>query len=138
LKRHAEALSDWERAIELDDGSLRRELRLMRTTTLSRLDDHARTAEAADELAKDPSLDSGRVRLLASVYALSARTAGPSDAADKYAGRTVELLRRAQAAGHFRDPDEVRHLEKSADFDALRGREDFQELLKELKAKPMK
>jgi hypothetical protein len=47
---------------------------------------------------------------------------------DRYAARSVELLRQAVAKG-YKDID---HLKKDDDLKALRGREDYKKLLKEL------
>jgi hypothetical protein len=55
--------------------------------------------------------------------------------AERYGRRSVELLRRAQAAGYFRDPARLARLNENKDFDPVRGREDFKGLVAELKAK---
>ncbi len=56
--------------------------------------------------------------------------------AEHYGTRAVELLRRAQGVGYFRDPARLARMNASKDFDAVRGREDFKKLLAELEAKP--
>jgi hypothetical protein len=45
------------------------------------------------------------------------------------------LLRRAKAAGQFRAAGSADRLRQDADFTALRGRADFEQLLKEIGAK---
>jgi hypothetical protein len=59
-------------------------------------------------------------------WAVTASVSGAADDAD----RTIDRLRTAVAAG-FRD---AARLAKSADFDALRGRQDFKNVLAGLKA----
>ena len=51
---------------------------------------------------------------------------------EKYAIRAVELLRQANAAGHFKTETEIEHLRTDADLAALRDREDFKELIDDL------
>ncbi len=51
---------------------------------------------------------------------------------DKYAARAVELLAKARASGHFRDPAQIEHLKKDPDLDPLRTRQDYKTLLAEL------
>jgi hypothetical protein len=57
---------------------------------------------------------------------------------EQYASRAVVLLRQAQKAGYFKRPANVAHLKKDSDLRALRGRPDYEVLLKELEtlAKP--
>jgi len=58
--------------------------------------------------------------------------------ADKYGVRAVELLRKAQAAGYFREPGRLAHMREDEDLDAIRTRPDFRRLLVEVEseAKP--
>ena len=127
LGRYAEALPDWEKAVELTEGPARAGLRLQRALVLARLKEHARAAAEADELARARDAGASTLYGLACVFALSAPAAGDDRAqAEAYAARAVELLRRAADAG-FKD---VERLKKDADLDALRSREDFQALLR--------
>jgi hypothetical protein len=52
--------------------------------------------------------------------------------AERYAARAVELLRRAAAAGYYRDPARAERLRQDDDLAPLRGRKDYQELLAEV------
>ncbi len=54
--------------------------------------------------------------------------------AQEQAGRAMDWLRKAVAAGYFRDSQRASALKKDKDFDAPRDREDFQKLLGELEA----
>jgi serine/threonine-protein kinase len=127
LKRYAEALSDWERALEFDDGSYRSELRVCRAGTLIHL---ARTAEAvreAGDLAADKKNDAETVYACAGVFALA--FAAPKNAdADHHAARAVELLRQAVAKGYSDFP----HMLTDPDLAPLRGRADYADLLWDL------
>jgi hypothetical protein len=55
----------------------------------------------------------------------------------EYADRAMELLRRAVAKG-YGQPADLKHMKTDTDLDALRQREDFQKLLKDLEAKASK
>jgi serine/threonine-protein kinase len=141
--RHAEALPDWDRALELEDADSRERgrLQLSRAATLARLGKHARaTAEAQAVVEKE----SGRHYAAASVHALAAAavrqdTARPQTErerlAEEYAARAIALLAQAKAAGDFRGPGAVERLKQDPDFAALRPRADYQNLLRELEAK---
>jgi hypothetical protein len=56
--------------------------------------------------------------------------------AEQYACRAVELLRKAQAAGVFKDAGTVEHLKTDTKLQSLRSRQEFQKLLTDLEAKP--
>jgi tetratricopeptide (TPR) repeat protein len=103
--------------------------------TLLRQGEHAAAAAAADELVRLAPTDGTRAYQAARVQARCARLAeqdprlGPEarrQQAERYAGRAVELLRQALARGAAKR-DEVA---KDADFDALRGRLDYDALLR--------
>jgi hypothetical protein len=52
--------------------------------------------------------------------------------AEGYAKQAVALLKRAAAAGFFRDAKHVTHLDGDADLSALRDRDDFRAFRKSL------
>jgi hypothetical protein len=54
--------------------------------------------------------------------------------ADQYGRRAVELLRRAQAAGYFRDAGQLARTKQNKAFDAIRDRDDFKRLVAQLEA----
>jgi serine/threonine-protein kinase len=126
LGRHAEAVQDWDRAIELDTGPDRKELRLQRALSLARSKDPSRATGEADELARAPGAGASTCYDLACVFALSAAVDGSQ--AEAFAARAVDLLRQAIARGY----KDVAHLKQDTDLDALRTRDDFQELLRQL------
>ncbi len=122
LKRHAEAVDDWARAMDLAPGQ--EKVVYHRALMLSRVG-AGRFGPAltdADLLAKSDSTD--LLYDCACVYALvHAKTRD-----DMHAVRAVELLRQAIAKG-FRD---VAQLKKDADLDSLRERDDFRQLVADL------
>jgi tetratricopeptide (TPR) repeat protein len=136
LQRHAQALPDWDRALELDTGPRRQQYRVARARTLVRLGDHARATAEAKDLAGQQGLSGGRLYELAGIYALAATAArketlpdaGNESPAESYAARAVQLLRQAYDTGYFKPPERLAQLKKDTDFDALRGRMDFQRL----------
>jgi serine/threonine protein kinase len=144
LGRHAEALADWDRALELDDGSGRDRLRLDRALTLAYLGRHAQAVAEANALAGKKPLPGPTLYSLACVWAVSAgaarRESAPSGRerdrrADRYAARAVELLTKALPAGYFRDPSKVAALKSDKDLDPLRQRADFRQLLRAVEKK---
>jgi serine/threonine protein kinase/tetratricopeptide (TPR) repeat protein len=138
LHRHAEAVPDWERALELDDGLHRPVLQLGRAISQAHLSgDHHQALAAAESLAKDsdgPTLE-GLARLCARASAGVVSGGGEAAQArefqEPYAARAVELLRQASVKG-YRDS---LYLKEGADLAPLRGRADFQKLLAEVGAK---
>src|SRR5439155_12371789 len=93
IDRPAEALADWDRALALDDGSGRTDLRLGRPAALARSGDAAQALAEADELAA-ATLPAARLYALACVYAVAAAKLPPAGA-DRAAARAVAALRRA-------------------------------------------
>ena len=49
-------------------------------------------------------------------------------------GQALVLLRRARAAGFFRNHANIEHLKQDTDLDPLRPRDDFQKFVAELEA----
>jgi hypothetical protein len=55
---------------------------------------------------------------------------------EEYGAMAVGLLKRIQKQGYFKDPTRIEEMKKDVDLEALRERDDFQELQKELEKKP--
>jgi len=126
LGRHAEALSDWDRALASDDGSTRTKLLFCRAYALARADQPANAAAQADLLL--PMLkDAGEVYDAACVLA-QASAAAKDDTADRLAARAVAVLRQALARG-FAD---IPHLLRDTDLDPIRRRDDYFNLVWDL------
>jgi tetratricopeptide (TPR) repeat protein len=130
LGRHDGALADYDKAIELD-GKKQPGLRLERAMTLVHLKEYVRAMAEADALAEAKDAPGNVVYDAACVFALCAGSTKEASQAEQQAARAVALLKRAIARG-FKD---VAHLKQDADLAALRARNDFRDLLKELEAK---
>jgi eukaryotic-like serine/threonine-protein kinase len=135
LARPAEAVKDWDEAIDLDTGPARLGLRMSRALSLARGGAHAKAIAEANALAQSRDADGATLYHLACICACSS-AAAKDDAKlkDQYAARAVELLRQAVARGY----KDIEHLKKDDGLRALREREDFKKLLEspERKDKP--
>jgi serine/threonine-protein kinase len=139
LNRHVEAVRDWDRAIELDEGSERNYFRLERAVSLAHAGEHARAVAEANALTEGKDVPGPTPYNAACVCALAAaKVKDDAKLSDQYAGRAVTLLRQAQKAGYFKEQAKVAHMKKDDDLRALRARPDYRDLLKELEtpAKP--
>ncbi len=115
--------------------------RAILTEVLGRLGDHARAADAADELARfayDPAGDSYTAAWVTVRCAALAGGDGRLSEAERerlarsYADRAVAHLEAAVRHG-FKD---AARLGRERDFDAIRSRDDFRKLLQQLKPGP--
>jgi serine/threonine-protein kinase len=141
LKRHPEAIADFDRAAELATGPGREMMQMQRAGALARMGRHAQAVAEAERLASRPAAAPGVLYNVACVYALAAG-AVPGDAelaeaerarlAERYAVRAVELLTQLHAAGFFKSRSMVEHLHQDRDLDALRSRADLGRLLEQL------
>jgi serine/threonine protein kinase len=126
LEKHAEAVKDWNRAIEL---SLPREqpvLRARRANSRVRLGRIASAVAEVAELTKALAWPAGQWYDFACIYAVAAgKDAGKKK---EYADRAMELLQRAVKAGY----KDAAHMAKDKDLDVLRQREDFKKLMEAL------
>jgi serine/threonine-protein kinase len=141
LERKEQAVAEFDRAIELDDGPNRPEIRLERADSLARLRKHAQATTEADALAQEEDVRTDSLYQLARIFSLCSEAVRldtqitPADRAKlaaQYAARAVELLTWAHSAGYFKDPVHLQTLEKDNDLDSLRRREDFRKLVKDL------
>ena len=129
LGRHSQALADWDRALEMDDGGYQGQLRLRRASNLLSLEDHVRAAADAAAIAGSPAATAEDLYNVACIYALASRLA-PGEGPRSYAENAVESLRQAMARG-YRD---LAHLQEDQDLEGLRSREDFKQFVKDLEA----
>src|SRR5262249_13603047 len=121
LKRHTEAVKDWDRAMELDEGPSRRPTRFLRALSLARAGDHARAVSEAMELSQGKDVTGGMLCDLGCVCSLASGVVRPSRAneiaesgklKEQYAACALELLRRAFSKGY----KDIAHLKKDADL----------------------
>jgi serine/threonine protein kinase/Flp pilus assembly protein TadD len=130
LHQYAEALKDWDRAIELSPPQEQPSYRASRATTRVNAGQVAEAVAEVAALTKIASWNAGQWYDLACVYAVASGKS--ADKKQEYADRALELLHRAVKAG-WKD---AAHIKKDTDLDPLRGREDFQKLIGELEKKP--
>jgi len=130
LGRPAEALADWDRALELRDTS---EVRLGRALALANAGQPAQALAAADQLATARKMPAGQLYDVARVYALVAAKLPPADS-DRAAAQAIAGFGQALAAG-YRD---IRRLLTDPDLAALRRRADYAELLWDIADAPSK
>jgi tetratricopeptide (TPR) repeat protein len=124
LKRHAEAVADWDRAVEFSPRQERAFVRLDRVFSRVRAGQVGPALREVEELAKDA--DGNTLYNAACVYALASATAPQQK--DKYARRALELLHQAVAKGY----KDVKNIKQDEDLNSLRGRDDFRKLLAEM------
>ncbi len=129
LERYSQALDDWSRAIEVDDGHYHQQLRLRRASNLLNLKDHVRAAADAAAVAEFAGASPKDLYAAAAIQALSAQLAQQEPAlAESYAAQAVVMLRRALDMGY----KDIGRIRTHPDLQALRSRGDFQQLIKEL------
>src|SRR5262249_28649833 len=127
LQRFAEAMADWDRAIELDDSEDRPLYRMHRAQCLARIEPE-RAGAAAEEVVKDDKIPSPVIYEAAIVYAYASATVQDADQREQYAARAVALLQLARVRGIFQDRDNFGGLKTDTRLDPLRRREDFKKL----------
>jgi tetratricopeptide (TPR) repeat protein len=144
LGRHAEAVADWDRVLELNDiPEDRLAYRLSRIMALIRTADYARGVAEAEDLA---GLQSASIPMIgadlynyACVFGL-ASTAASNDKSlepaerkgrgDSYAGSALRWLERAAEAGFLNDAKNCEHARSDPDLAPLHGRAEFEKLLR--------
>lgn len=140
LQRHAEAVDEWKRAMDLGTEQYRPSIRLGFAFSLAGGGDHARAAREAnrliDQAAEQP--DGPDFYDVARVFSLASAAAANDDLRDEqrrtklvedYAAKALNLLDRARAAGYFEDAANVERIKQDPHLAPLRKRDDFQKLL---------
>src|SRR5262249_60290866 len=103
LQRSAEALVDWDHAVELLPPPERLRVRLERARAWVQAGKTAEAVAEAAALTTDPGTPSARCCEAARVYALASAVVPETSQREVYARQALALLRRAQAAGFFKD-----------------------------------
>ncbi len=129
LERHADAVPDWDQAVELSLGGYKSRMRALRARSLVRAGQVERgTAEAADLM----KVSDGEIPLLLDLARVYALAAGKDEAnSEDYIKVCLDLLRRAVGRG-FKD---AAYLKKDNDLKLLRDHVEFKKLLAELEGK---
>jgi eukaryotic-like serine/threonine-protein kinase len=129
LKKYAEALKDWDQAIELSPKLEQLQLRAARATSRVNAGQVAEAVAEVAELRKQFGWNAGQLYNFARVYSIA--SAQVADKKQEFAEAAMELL---QKAVRFGWKDHV-HITKDTDLDPLRARDDFQKLVAALEAK---
>jgi tetratricopeptide (TPR) repeat protein len=139
LGEHQKSLSDWDRAIELEEAP--EPLRLGRAEALAQSGDHAAAVQEAKELT-EAAEGVGFILYRLAVICAAARRAVEKDdtlAADErtqlveqYSQTAVDLLERVGEAEYFEDARHVQMLQEDPIWQAFQEREDFRQLRKQV------
>jgi serine/threonine-protein kinase len=137
LKKHAEAVKDWDRAVELSPKSEQPPFRVSRANSRVLAGQVAEAVAEVEELTKQPQAsapaapkwNAAQWYNFACVYAVASGKV--ADKKQEYADRAMALLRRAVQAGL----KEAAHLARDTDLDPLRDRDDFKKLLADLQSR---
>ena len=129
LAKHADAVKDWDRAVELSEVSKHPILRVSRAASKLRAGQVAEAVAEAAELAEVAGSPGAMLYDLARVYAVASDKV--ADARQEYADRAMELLHKAVRIGY----KNATRIEQDKDLDPIRGRDDFKKLLADLEAK---
>jgi tetratricopeptide (TPR) repeat protein len=132
LKRYAEAVADWDKAVELSPEPEQMELRMRRAGSRVRAGQVEAATREAEELAKNANAVT--LYNAACVFALAAARPDETGGAlskEACAKRAVALLRQAVA----KDVKIAEYIEQDDDLKTLRQRDDFKQLLTELPKK---
>jgi serine/threonine-protein kinase len=128
IAQYAEAIKDWDQAIELEKGPKRLMLQSLRATSLFHAGEHEQALAVVNELALAKGAGDDTLYNCACICALVGPSKDDPQLREQYAARAVELLRKAVAAG-YRD---IEGIKKDTDLDSLRGRPEFADLLRKL------
>jgi serine/threonine protein kinase/WD40 repeat protein/tetratricopeptide (TPR) repeat protein len=128
LRRHAEGLQDFNRAIELSAPTEQLSIRACRAGSQAKAGLVAEAVAEVAELTQFPNVTAGGWYDFACVYSIA--SAKDADKRQEYADRAIELLRKAIEAGY----KNAEHLKTDPDLEPLHDREDFQKLVAELEA----
>jgi serine/threonine protein kinase len=131
LHKYAQAVKDWDKAIELSPKNDQVRFRIGRANSKLKAGQALEAVAEVAELAKSAG-DARQWYSIACFYALASGEV--ADKRQEFADRAMELLRKAVQSG-FRD---AALMAKDDDLDPLRKREDFQKLLAELQADKVK
>ncbi len=123
LEKHAEAMKDWDRAIELCSEQEMQSLQVERATSMVRAGKVAEAVAGVAELMKGGKWSADEWYDLACFHAVASGKA--ADKKREYADRAMELLHKSVKAGY----KNAGHMAKDKDLDVLRGRDDFKKLL---------
>ena len=132
LKKHAEAVKDWDRVVAHSPPVERPFFLAHRATSRVQAGQVNEAVAEVAELTKSSRWSADQWYDFACVYAIASGKS--ADKKQAHADRAMELLHQAVKAGY----KDAAHMKKDTDLDALRDREDFKNLIAELEAKAPK
>lgn len=150
LGRHAEAVADWDRVVELNDVPAElATYRLLRLTSLLKSGDHRRGIAEVEAIAEGlppgGAADPADLYNFACFCAIASAFAGRDPAlsageraaaAGSHADRALRWLRRCADAGFFRDPANRDHARSDSDLGPIRDRLEFSAIVETAPAAP--
>ncbi|HET8945541.1 MAG TPA: hypothetical protein VFQ07_01045, partial [Candidatus Polarisedimenticolia bacterium] len=122
LGRQGEAMAAWERAQSFNDRGFPT-IPAGYAVALARAGRTAQATALADKVESIPSLPGEVLYDLAATWSLASARGGPRREAE--AAHAVELLKKAAAAGLFKNPGMTEHTAADHDLDAVRDRADY-------------
>jgi eukaryotic-like serine/threonine-protein kinase len=133
LNRHSEALQDWDKLLELTTiPEQRRDYRVLRAHVLVLAGKLSEAASEADSVGEAEKTEAVYWYEAGCLHAEIAAALAKSPAqAEQHQVRAMAWLRKAHAAGFFKQPTNAAYL-RSAEFNVLRKRPDFQTLMQEV------
>jgi tetratricopeptide (TPR) repeat protein len=133
LERFGEATPDWEWAARLTTGREKAHFLTRQASSLLRAGDVGRAVTTADEAAKEAEAVPGTLYFLASIQArAAAQYQQGKPERENCCAKAVELLRRAQEGGFFREADRLAAFKRDECFNLLRNRPDFRTIFQAL------
>jgi tetratricopeptide (TPR) repeat protein len=144
LARYPEAVRDWDQSLALDDSHRRDTIRALQAGAMAYAGEHERAVAEVQAVAQEPSVKPATIYQLALVCGAAVNAVREDDnlqsnecakLAEQYGARGVELLAKANAAGHFQAPANLEDLKTDRRLDLLRSRSDFRKLLGEVEEK---
>jgi hypothetical protein len=135
LNRHVEAIADFDRALALDWGPGAPMLRQQRVISLAHAGHRDRATAEIETLIDGNDVPGYVFYRAANVYAVVLDSwKGENHQKEQFGTKAVAMVRRAHSAGYFRYSEDMSGFKTNRDFDPLREREDFKQLLADLNA----
>jgi serine/threonine-protein kinase len=137
LNRYQDALHDLDKLLKLAGGAKSDPWRLLHAVTLARMGQYVPAMAEGEELASRQSVTADTLYNLACVSSLCSAAvrhdarldkSEQDQRAEQLAARSVDLLKKAKAAGFFEKVTQIEEMWKDKDLESVRERRDFQEL----------
>jgi len=145
--RDEDVAKDRKRLVEISEGQVHIKMRLIRTSILARLGEHARAAAEIETLMAEGDRQGQDLYVFSVDLCFCSAAAGKDERlpaaererlADEYGGRAVVLMRRFAETGYLNDPNRRAHVKNHNNFAPIHARDDFKTLFAELELNPWK